>query len=73
MHPPLPMFEPGFIVALIDLEEGIRLLSNLCGVAPGGSAPDRILNGMPVEVFFERVGADAAVPQFRPVREPVDG
>jgi len=29
VHPPLPMFDPGTLVALVDLEEGPRVLSNL--------------------------------------------
>ena len=61
VHPPLPMFEPGYLVALIDLEEGIRLLSNLCEVSE-----DDVRNGMPVEVFFVPTAGDKAAPVFRP-------
>ena len=32
-YPPLPMFDEGLIVALIDLDEGVRLLSNIHGIA----------------------------------------
>jgi len=62
------MFPSGFLVALIDLDEGIRLLSNLCDVAL-----EDVRSGLPVEVFFERVGDDFAVPQFRPRREGAGG
>lgn len=61
VHPPLPMFEPGYLVALIDLEEGIRLLSNLCEVTQ-----EKVTNGMPVEVFFAPTAGGKAVPVFRP-------
>jgi len=64
IHPPLPMFEPGYLVALVDLEEGPRILSNLCEVAP-----EDISVGMPLEVFFVDTADDGAVHQFRPVAE----
>ena len=33
-HPPMPLMEYPYIVALIELEEGLRLVSNLCEIAP---------------------------------------
>ena len=63
VHPALPMFEEGFVVALIDLEEGIRLLSNVEGVAAGET-----LNGMAVEVGYAETADEKAVPIFRPLR-----
>lgn len=69
VHPPLPMFEPGQLVALIELDEGIRLLSNLCEVTA-----ESVQNEMPVEVFFIEVnGGEAWLHQFRPVREASRG
>ena len=64
-HPPLPWFEGTYIVALIDLTEGTRLVSNLCDVDP---ADVRI--GMPVELFFARFDDGLVLPQFRPVKTP---
>jgi len=61
VHPLLPMFEPGYLIALIDLEEGLRLLSNLCDVEP-----EDITIGMPLEVFFVETADDGVVHQFRP-------
>lgn len=49
------------IAALIELEEGARLVSNLCGVAP-----DEIRNGMAVEVFFTEFEDGVRLHQFRP-------
>ena len=60
-HPPLPWFEGTCIVALIDLAEGTRLLSNLCDVAP-----DDVTIGMPVELFFAHFDDGLVLPQFRP-------
>jgi uncharacterized OB-fold protein len=61
VHPQLPMFEPGTIVALIEFEEGIRMLSNLCEVDEAD-----ITIGMPLEVFFVETADSGAVHQFRP-------
>ncbi len=68
VHPPLPMFGHGYLVALIDLEEGIRLLSNLCDIALEDAR-----NDMPVEVFFVPTAEDATVPQFRPAKGTTHG
>lgn len=62
-HPAFPWFEYPYIVALIALEEGTRLVSNLCDVAPGD-----VTIGMPVELFFERFDGDLVLPLFRPRR-----
>jgi uncharacterized OB-fold protein len=61
VHPLLPMFEPGYLIALVDLEEGSRMLSNLCDVAP-----EDITIGMPLEVFFVETADGGAIHQFRP-------
>ena len=62
------MFEEGYLVALIELEEGIRILSNLCDVAP-----EDVENDMPVEVFYITLNeGDACLHQFRPSPEASD-
>jgi len=60
-HPPMPFMEYPYIVALIDLEEGTRLLSNLCEVAPEDASI-----GMPVEVFYTEFEDGLVLHQFRP-------
>jgi uncharacterized OB-fold protein len=59
--PPYPWFEYPYIVVLVDLEEGIRLVSNLCDIAP-----DDVTIGMAVEVFYEQFDDGLVLPQFRP-------
>jgi len=61
-HFPLPGFEPPFAVVLVELEEqpGLRLVSNLVDVTP-----EEVEIGMPVEVTFERVADDVALPLFK--------
>jgi uncharacterized OB-fold protein len=60
-HPPLPFMGEDYIVALVDLEEGTRIVSNLCDIAPADATI-----GMPVEVFFETFDDGVVLPLFRP-------
>jgi uncharacterized protein len=60
-HPQHPAFSYPVVAALVDLDEGVRILSNLVDVEP---ADVRI--GLEVEVAFEPTVADMAVPVFRP-------
>jgi uncharacterized OB-fold protein len=48
-------------VALIQLEEGPLLMSNV------DCANDEIECGMPVTVFFEAINDEFTIPRFRPV------
>ena len=59
-HFPLPGFEPPFAVALIELEEGVRLASNVVDVPP-----EEMAVGIPVEVTFVKVADDVTLPLFR--------
>jgi uncharacterized protein len=54
-----------YVIALIMLEEGVRLTTNLLGVEP---TPDAVWVGLPVEVVFEKRGG-IALPQFRVMLE----
>ena len=63
-HPQNPAFEYPVIAALIDLEEGVRVLSNLVDVEPGD-----VHIGMPVAVDFRATLRDGRVPVFRPLLE----
>jgi hypothetical protein len=63
----MPLMDYPYIVALIQLDEGVRLVSNLCDIAP-----DDVEVGMPVEVFYQTFDAvpegDVVLHQFRPAR-----
>ena len=67
IHP----FPHGFaappIVALIDLDEGPRLVSNVVGVDPR-----TLQNGLRVTVMFEATQGGRAVPVFRPLDAAVE-
>lgn len=59
-----PAFEKNlpFVVAIVQLEEGARLYSNIIGLPP-----EDVRIGMKVEVSFEDVSSDIALPKFRPL------
>jgi uncharacterized OB-fold protein len=59
-HPPVPGREPPFVVALVELEEGVRVLGEL------HTDPERVRIGMPVEVVFDRIDGDLTLPAWRP-------
>ena len=61
-HPAIPPFDPPHPVALIELDEGTRLVSDLVGVDP-----EKIEIGMRVQVEFNNVDPKLILPQFRPV------
>ncbi|MBW2497972.1 MAG: OB-fold domain-containing protein [Deltaproteobacteria bacterium] len=48
-----------YVVATIDLEEGIRMVSDL------DEPEDAIQIGAPVEVFFEELAGEITLPRFR--------
>lgn len=50
-----------YAVALIDLSEGPRMLSNVVGCAP-----EDVRIGMEVTVEFQKIAAGVALPVFRP-------
>lgn len=54
-----------YVVALIDLEEGARMMANVVECPP-----DAVHIGMPVEVVFEQIGEGFVLPQFRPRSGP---
>ncbi|MFG2345895.1 bifunctional MaoC family dehydratase N-terminal/OB-fold nucleic acid binding domain-containing protein [Streptomyces phaeochromogenes] len=61
-HPPFPAFDPPYAVGLIELAEGVRMISNVVGVPH-----DRVRIGMPVRLEFEQVDEELELPVFRAV------
>lgn len=59
-HPRSPRFSYPVIAILVDLAEGIRVVSNLIGAEPGD-----VRIGLPVTVDFEPCEGQLAVPVFR--------
>ena len=67
-HPPVPGRELPILIALVDLEEGVRMVGELTGLEA-----DEIEIGMPVSVDFRRIDDDLTLPVWRAsVVEPVE-
>lgn len=64
-RPPSPAFaaDVPYVVAIIELQEGVRMMSNIVGCDP-----HEVKIGMPVEVVFEDISEDIALPKFRPAQ-----
>ena len=65
-HPQNPQFDYPVIAALVDLDEGIRLVTNLVGIPPSEAEI-----GSRVEVCFQATVDGMAVPVFRVCAEGV--
>ncbi|MFF4318610.1 bifunctional MaoC family dehydratase N-terminal/OB-fold nucleic acid binding domain-containing protein [Streptomyces sp. NPDC001568] len=59
-HPAFPAFAPPYAVALVELAEGVRMVSNITGVPY-----DKVRIGMPVQLEFLRVDEELELPVFR--------
>jgi uncharacterized OB-fold protein len=55
--------EVPYVVIAVELPEGIRMVSNLVD-----AAADDVHIGLPVEVVWEDMSRELAVPRFRPAR-----
>ena len=53
--------EVPYVVALVELEEGPRMISNIVGVPP-----EDIVCDMPVEIVFDDVVEGVTLPKFKP-------
>lgn len=63
-HPLPPGWEEPYAIAVVELDEGPRMMSNIVGVP---NTPEELILDMPLEVLFEdRDGI--ALPLFRPAR-----
>jgi len=60
---PFPFWDDmPYVVAMIDLEEGVRMLSNIVECDH-----DKLKNGMELEVVFDDVSDEFTLPKWRPV------
>jgi len=64
-RPPSHTFEEDvpYVVAIIELDEGPRLMSNIIEVEP-----DEVQVNMRVEVIFDDINSMISLPRFRPIR-----
>ncbi|MDH6488915.1 putative OB-fold protein [Streptomyces sp. SAI-127] len=59
-HPPFPAFDPPYAVVLVELAEGVRMISNVVG-----TPYDKVRIGMPVRLVFRTYDGDLTLPVFR--------
>jgi len=62
-HRPTPGFTPPYSIAVVQLEEGPRMMSNIVEVE---QTPARLVLDMPLEVVFEKMNDEIHLPLFRP-------
>ena len=64
-YPQVPAFDYPLVVALVELEEGTRLVANVAGITP-----ETAHIGMAVEAGFEDFDDDLSLPVFHPAGAP---
>ena len=55
--------KPPYVLAMVELEEGPRMLSNLVNVEPD---PKKIRCEMPVEIVYSKLTDEVTLPLFQP-------
>jgi uncharacterized OB-fold protein/acyl dehydratase len=60
-YPQVPAFDYPLVVALVELEEGTRLVANVADITP-----ETVAIGLPVVATFEAFDDDLTLPVFRP-------
>jgi hypothetical protein len=60
-HPPVPGKKLPLVIALVELDEGVRVLAEMTGVTP---ADVRV--GMPVRIDYLRIDDELTLPAWRP-------
>ncbi len=62
-HPPVPGKELPIVLALIELDEGVRMVGEVIGVPDAGE--DAIAIGMQLQVDYRRIDDDLTLPIWR--------
>ena len=64
-HRPPPGFEEDapYAIAIVQLEEGPRMMSNIVGIE---NTPENLILDMPLKVVFEDVTSDITIPKWCP-------
>jgi len=58
-----PTFEVPYIIAIVELEEGVRMTTNIIDCKP-----EELHVGMLVEVVFDDVTEEITLPKFKPMK-----
>ena len=64
-HRPVPGFTPPYAIAVVELDEGPRMMTNIVGCE---QTPEALVLDMPVEVAWEKLDDDITLPLFKPAK-----
>lgn len=64
-HRPMPGFTPPYSIAVVQLDEGPRMMTNIIDCP---QTPEALQLDMRVEVVFKQLNDEIFLPQFRPVQ-----
>jgi uncharacterized OB-fold protein len=62
-HQPAPGFTPPYAIAVVELEEGPRMMTSIVGCP---QTPEALQLDMPLEVTFEQQNEEITLPVFKP-------
>ncbi len=62
-HRPAPGFTPPYAIAVVELDEGPRMMTNIVGCP---QTPDALMLDMPLQVTFEQQNEQITLPFFKP-------
>jgi uncharacterized OB-fold protein len=64
-HRPAPGFTPPYAIAVVELAEGPRMMTNIVECP---QTPEALQLDMPLEPVFEKMNDDITLPLFRPAK-----
>ncbi|MGN6310758.1 MAG: Zn-ribbon domain-containing OB-fold protein [Xanthobacteraceae bacterium] len=64
-RPPAPGFTPPYAIAVVTLEEGPRMMTNIVDCP---QTPEALVLDMPLRVTFEKLDDAITLPQFAPAK-----
>ena len=67
-HRPHPAFNGPYAIALVKLEEGPRMMTNIVECE---QTPEQLDLDMALEVVFQKMNDEITLPFFRPEREKI--
>jgi len=64
-HRPVPGFTPPYAIAVVQLAEGPRMMTNIIDCP---QTPEALVLDMPLTVAFEKMDDEITLPLFKPVK-----
>src|SRR5260221_14649646 len=64
-HRPVPGFTPPYAIAVVELDEGPRMMTNIVDCP---QTPEALQLDMKLEIAFEKIDDEITLPLFRPAK-----